>query len=68
MRLQVKQIQRDLYSSLHANSSRIETEAKELQLVTNTTFETTMIDRRSHSWQAHLKRLSRYLILGEGIR
>ena len=26
-----------------------------------------MITRRLHSWQAHLKRLSPYLILGEGV-
>ena len=62
-----EQIQGDLYSSLHVSASRIKKEAKELQLTTNTTFELTMITRRLHSWQAHLKRLSPYLILGEGV-
>ena len=62
--VQAKQIKRDMYSTLQTAKTRIQKEGQQLGLTQNTTVET---DFRISSWQAHLQRLSRYLVCGEGI-
>ena len=67
LRLQAKQIKRDMYSTLQTAETRIQKEAQQLGLTQNTTVETDFVITRISSWQAHLQRLSRYLVCGEGI-
>ena len=56
-----------MYSTLQTTETRIQKEAHQLGLTQNTTVETDFIITRISSWQAHLQRLSRYLVCGEGI-
>ena len=67
LRLQAKQIKSDMYSTLQTAETRIQKEAQQLGLSQNTTVETDFIITGISSWQAHLQRLSRYLVCGEGI-
>ena len=67
LRLQAKQMKRDMYSTLRNAETRIQKEAHQLHLTQNTMVGTDFITTRMASWQAHLKRVSRYLVCGEGI-
>ena len=67
LRLQAKQIKRDMYPTLRTAETRIQKEANQLVVTQNTTIDTDFITARISSWQAHLQRVSRYLVCGEGI-
>ena len=67
LRLQAKQQTREMYSSLKITSTHIGKEANKLEFTQNTTITTAFIRSRISSWQAHLQRLSLYLVHGEGI-
>ncbi len=68
LRLQAKQMKKDLYKSYHESNSRVSKAARELQPATeNTHIPFTFLTGRMSSWQEHLKRISPYLVPGPGI-
>jgi len=68
LRLQAKQKQTNLYSSMQASSSRISKETEGVAQYTNknTVITHDFIKSRTSSWQGHLQRVSHYLKQGEG--
>lgn len=68
LRLQARQMKKDLYKSYHESNSRISKAGSELAPATeNTHIPLTFLTGRMSSWQEHLKRISPYLMPGPGI-
>ena len=69
LRLQAKQKKGGMFASMLGSSSKISKEAQGIRELTtdNTFIEKTFIDHRVASWQAHLQRVSKFLLHGEGV-
>jgi len=63
LRLQAKQLSSKLSSTFAAAETEVIRVAKNVPEFQQTCY--VFINSRSHSWQAHLERISRYLVLGE---
>ena len=68
LRLQAKQQKGGMFESMRHTSSWITKEAKGVKVYTskNTIIERSFIEQRIASWQAHLQRISTFLLPGEG--
>ena len=67
LRLQAKQLTGQLPSSLKNGETRVKWVAAALPPFPGTTVSETFISGCSSSWQAHLERISHYLLCGEGV-
>ena len=68
LRLQAKQMKKDLYKTYHESASRISKAASILRSIdTNTCIPKSFLTGRMSSWQEQLKRISSFLILGPGV-
>ncbi len=67
LRLQAKQKRGDMYKAYNDTSSRVSKEAKAMGVTThNTTIPGSFLSGRMSSWQAHLERISTFLLRGKG--
>ena len=64
LRLQVKQEQHDILTSVKKGDSQVSHVAKDLPEVPGTRVKTSFIKQREDSWQIHLQRISPFLIDG----
>ena len=67
LRLQVKQEQRQIISYVKKQDSQVSSAAKDLPQVSRNEVKDTFIRHREDSWQMHLKRISPFLVAGEGV-
>ena len=69
LRLQAKQRKGGMYDCMCAPSSKISKESQGIKQYTmqNTFIEKAFISKRMASWQAHLQRISQFLLPGEGV-
>ena len=69
LRLQAKQKKGRMFDSMLGSSSKISKEAHGIREFTtgNTFIEKSFIEHRMASWQAHLQRVSKFLLHGEGV-
>lgn len=65
LRLQAKQLNGKLASTFAAAETGVKKVAKAVPEFERTCVPASFIKNRSHSWQAHLARISHYLVLGE---
>ncbi len=66
LRLQIKQMEGKLISALRAGQTKVSKAAKHVPAYPGTRVAKDFLKNRSSSWQTHLQRLSRYLVLGYG--
>ncbi len=66
LRLQIKQNEGKLISALRAGQTKVSKVAKHVSAYPGTRVDKQLLTNRSSSWQAHLQRLSTYLVLGHG--
>ena len=67
LRLQMKQQEGKLHSSITPRQSKVSTVAKQVPEYQGTMVPTEFIRKRKNSWQGHLEHLSNFLVLGPGI-
>ncbi len=67
LRLQAKQLTGDLSASLRNGETRVKHAASAVPTFSGTVVYEDFIEGRSSSWQAHLGRISAYLLCGEGV-
>lgn len=67
IRLQAKQEQRHVLQSIHTAESQVSSIAASLDQEPRTTIHYSFIKARQSSWQAHLERISHFLVLGKGV-
>lgn len=66
LRLQAKQLNGKLSSTFAAAETEVKKVAKNVPQFERTCVSSSYINSRSYSWQAHVERISHYLVLGEG--
>lgn len=66
LRLQAKQLNGKLSSTFEAAETEVRKVAKNVPEFERTCISSSFINSRSYSWQAHVERISHYLVLGEG--
>jgi hypothetical protein len=68
LRLQAKQKRGDIFKSYKTSSGRVAKEVQQLgECVPNTTISKDFLTSRMSSWQAHIQRVSPFLLLGKGV-
>ena len=67
LRLQAKSQYRDIYASVKQGESRVAKAGANIPPYEGTVVKDDFIQPRIKSWQAHLERLSRFLVAGEGV-
>lgn len=67
LRLQARQLTGDLSSSLQCGESRVKQAALAVPNFSGTVITDDFLESRSSSWQAHLERISSFLLCGEGV-
>ena len=67
LRLQAKQENRAALLSVEKADTQVGQVAKHLSHLPGTTIKQSYVDQRESQWQAHLKRISPFLVYGEGV-
>lgn len=67
LNLQAKQEHEAVLQSVRTADTQVSHIAKHLPQITGSNFAATFLQRKRNSWQAHLERISRFLVQGEGV-
>ena len=67
LRLQAKRSIGNLLNPIHKSDSQVRRAASNLKKLSGTRFSKSFVSRRKHSWQAHLERISPFLVYGKGV-
>ena len=65
--LQAKQVNGNLSSFFKSSDNGVKISSRNLPLHSRTEIQLRLLQSKLHSWQAHLERISHYLIYGEGV-